>query len=85
MRFVTGKVCNSQRQVLGFLSHDADAALFGEDRRVLLTDALVEQHISIPVASPHIWIRVSYRKTGHEIFSKGFTNDTVYIHGYLVR
>lgn len=62
MWFISVKLHNSQRQVLGFLSHNADTALFGQHGRVLFTDALVEEHVSVPVASPHVWIWVSYRK-----------------------
>lgn len=51
---------NSQGEILCLLPHDADSTLFGQDGGVLVTDALVEQHIGVPVAPPHIRIGVRY-------------------------
>ena len=59
-------LCDSQCEVFGFLSHDTDSALFGKDRRVLVTDPLVEQHVGIPVPPPHVWVRVGYKRFEHK-------------------
>lgn len=49
---------NSQREVLGFLPHDADAAFLGQNGRVLVADLLVEEHVGVPVSPPHVGIGV---------------------------
>lgn len=49
---------DSQCEILSFLPHNADSAFFGQDRRVLVTDFLVEQHVGVPVSPPYIGVRV---------------------------
>lgn len=49
---------DSQREVLGFLPHDADSTFLGQNGRVLVADLLVEEHVGVPVSPPHVGIRV---------------------------
>lgn len=54
---------DSQRQVLSFLPHDADSTFLGQNRRVLVADLLVEEHVGVPVSPPHVGIRVGCADT----------------------
>lgn len=57
------KCFDSQSEVLSFLSHDADSALFWQDRWVLVAYLLIEQHVGIPVPPAHIGVWIGCTQT----------------------